>query len=211
MNLQPASRREVTRIAIGTAVCAAIMVAVFALLGAAGVYPFRYTVIVGAAGGSIVAVVNFALMCLTVQKVAGMADKKRMQAQVQLSYNGRLMLQAVWAVLALVLPFIQPVAGLLPLLFPRVVIFFLQASGTYKKEAAAQAAAAKAAAQAEQSGDAAEQLKQAAPDTEPAEAPAPEPKPEAETEQDQPAQGATPPDEKLEQTPGKTPEQTQER
>lgn len=120
--------------AVGTAVCAVLMLAVFALLGVTGLYPFRPSIVFGAVGGSVVAILNFTLMCLTVQSVTGITDPKQLHARVQASYNGRLMLQALWGVAALVAPFLQPVAALLPLLFPRVVIFYLQATGQYKPE-----------------------------------------------------------------------------
>ncbi len=63
MNLQPASRREIKRIAIGTAVFAAIQLGVFFLLSLLGTGSFDYRVILGTLGGSIIAVINFTIMC----------------------------------------------------------------------------------------------------------------------------------------------------
>jgi len=134
MKLQPASKKEIARIAVGTAACAAVMTAIFAGLGLAGIVSFGWPVVAGAVGGSLVAVGNFTLLCLTVQKAAAMEDPKQVRAYVQASYNGRLMLQGAWGVAALLLPWIQPVAALLPLLFPRVAIYALQATGRYKPE-----------------------------------------------------------------------------
>lgn len=131
MKLQPASQKELVRIAAGTIVCSALMLAVFAVLGALGVVAFGAPVVLGALGGTAVAIINFAVLCLTVQNIAAMPDQKNARAKMQLSYNGRLMFQAAWCVFAYMLPFFQVFAGVIPLLFPRIVIYFLQATGRY--------------------------------------------------------------------------------
>ena len=80
MKLQPASRREIKRIAIGTAVFAAMQVGAFFLLSLMGTGTFDYRVILGTAGGSVIAVVNFTVMCLTIQKAVTISEKKTMKA-----------------------------------------------------------------------------------------------------------------------------------
>lgn len=71
MKLQPASRRELKHIAVGTLICSAVMVAVFVLLSVTGIYPSVFwQVLLSALLGSAVAIVNFALLCLTVQSAA---------------------------------------------------------------------------------------------------------------------------------------------
>jgi dipeptide/tripeptide permease len=79
--------------------------------------------------GTLLAVVNFALLCLTIQKAAETEDKKQMKAKFQLSYNARLIAQALWVLAAFLLPCFQTVAAALPLLFPTLVIFFLNKQG----------------------------------------------------------------------------------
>lgn len=140
MKLQPASQKELLHIAVGTLLCAAVMVGVFALLSAAGVYPFSLSIVWAALAGSAVAIFNFALLCLTVQKVAEMGDNaKNARAAMQTSYNTRMMLQGLWCVLAFILPCFQAVAGILPLLFPRIAIYLMQLTGRYRPgQAAAQ-------------------------------------------------------------------------
>lgn len=140
MILQPASRKELGRIAVGTVLLTAVMLVVFALLGFAGVVAFDYRVWLGALGGAAVAIINFTILCLTVQRVAAMAEDGNKRARVQLSYNGRLMFQAAWCVIAYVAPCFQVFAAVLPLLFPRIVIYFLQVSGKYKPQKAEAAA-----------------------------------------------------------------------
>lgn len=135
MKLQPAAQKELARITVGTVICTAIMLAVFALLGVAGVVAFGAPVVAGALVGTLVAILNFALLCYTVQFVAAQDGGKTGRGWMQLSYNGRLLLQAVWCIVAYLLPSFQVVAAVLPLLFPRVVIFYLQITGRYRKEA----------------------------------------------------------------------------
>ena len=127
MKLQPASRKELSRIALGTLACDVVMIAALFLLSLVGVGTFdAFRILLGAACGSVVAVVNFAILCLTVQSAVEIENKKKMKARFQLSYNVRLILQAGWVVLCFVLKPIHFVAGAAPILFPNVVIFFLQ-------------------------------------------------------------------------------------
>ena len=127
MKLQAASRKELSRIAIGTLVCDAVLIAALFVLSLVGVGRFEpFRILLGAACGSVVAIVNFASLCLTVQSAVEIENKKKMKARFQLSYNIRLLLQAGWVVLCFVLKPIHFVAGAAPILFPNVVIFFLQ-------------------------------------------------------------------------------------
>lgn len=129
MKLQPASRKEVKRIAVGTALCSLIMIAALFVLSLVGVGTFSYRVIVGAVGGSLIAVLNFTIMCLTIQKATAIDDQKQMRAFIQGSYNGRLIMQAVWVVICFAVSHIHLLAGAAPLLFPNAVIYYLNARG----------------------------------------------------------------------------------
>lgn len=127
MKLQPASRKEITRITIGTLICDGIMVAALFLLSQFGIGKFELgRILLGALCGSIVAVLNFTILCLTVQSAVEIDNKRKMKARFQLSYNIRLALQAVWVVACFLIPQIHFVAGAAPILFPNVVIFYLQ-------------------------------------------------------------------------------------
>ena len=126
MKLQPASQREVKRIAVGTLVCDVLMVAGLFLASQFDIGTFDLgKILLSAAIGSVIAVLNFALMCLTVQSAVGMADQKQMKAKFQLSYNARMILQAGWTVIAFLVPGLHFIAGAAPILFPNVVIFYL--------------------------------------------------------------------------------------
>ena len=130
MNLQPASRKEIRRVGAGVLVCDDILIAALFLLSLVDVgtlSPLRS--LLGAALGSGVAVANFAVLCVTVQTAAQTDDPKAMKRKFQLSYNIRLFLQALWVLAAYLIPWIHFVAGAAPILFPNVVIFYLQARG----------------------------------------------------------------------------------
>ena len=93
MKLQPESKKELTRIACGTAICTAALWVAFAALHLVGWVKFDYTVVLGSLIGAAVAIGNF----------AGIGA-----------------------------PCFQPFASVLPLLFPRVTIYYLQITGKYK-------------------------------------------------------------------------------
>ena len=129
MKLQSASKKEIKRIAAGVLVCDVLMIAGLLLLSFVGVGTFSYRVFIGAFGGSLIAVLNFAILCITIQQATEIEDKKRMKAFVQGSYNGRLLLQAAWVVICFAVSHIHLFAGALPLLFPHAVIFYLNSKG----------------------------------------------------------------------------------
>ena len=147
MKLKPASRKELNHIAVGTLICSAVMVVVFLVLHLTGIYrSVFWQVLFSALAGSLVAIGNFALLCLTVQSAAEKADNPgAVKARVQTSYTARLALQGLWCIVAFLVPSLQVVAAVLPLLFPRVVIQFLQ----FKERKRSQAAPAEGAQQAQ--------------------------------------------------------------
>ena len=130
MKLQSASRKEISRIALGVLVCDGILVAVLFLLSQFGIGTFSLSrILLGVLCGSVVAILNFAILCLTVQSAVEIENKRKQKQRFQLSYNLRLLLQAVWVVACFLIPQIHFVAGAAPILFPNVVILFLQTRG----------------------------------------------------------------------------------
>lgn len=130
MKLQAASRKEIARISRGVLICDVLMIAVLFILSLFGVGVFSlFRILLGVLGGSAVAIGNFTLLCLTVQKAANTEDQKLMKRRFQLSYNLRLIFQALWVVLCFLIPQIHLAAGALPVLFPNLVIYYLQIRG----------------------------------------------------------------------------------
>ena len=118
MKLQKAVKEETIFVALGSLILSVLMVCIFFGLNRVlpEQVPMGLPVILGAAGGCAVAVGNFFLMALTVQKVAGIENYDQAYRSMQVSYRYRTFLQLIWCVLCMVLKFINPVAGILPLL-----------------------------------------------------------------------------------------------
>ena len=118
--LQPAVKKETKKVALCTAVGVVLMWVVFAVLhGVMGDrVPFDYTVILAGIGGGLIAVLNFFLMGLTVQEVAACTDDDMARMKMRASYSRRMLLQALWIVVAIAAPCFHFAAGLIPLLFP---------------------------------------------------------------------------------------------
>ena len=134
-DIQPAVRKETRHVAIGTGICVVLMWVVFAILHAVTPeqIPFDYTVILGGLGGGIIAVLNFFLMGLTVQKVVSLEDEGQARNKMKASYSQRMLLQLLWGIAAIAAPCFPFAAGLLPLLFPNIVIKTMGILGTKKQ------------------------------------------------------------------------------
>ena len=78
-NIQPAVKKETRRVAISTITGVVLMWIAFAVLHLVipEKVPFDHTVILGGIGGGIIAVLNFFLMGMTVQKIASETDEDR--------------------------------------------------------------------------------------------------------------------------------------
>ncbi len=122
--IQPAVKKETKKVALCTVVGLVIMLAAFGILHLAmpQKVPFDYRVILGGIGGSIVAILNFFLMGLAVQKVAASEDEASARLLMKGSYSRRMLLQMLWVIAAIAAPCFQFVAGALPLLFPGIGI-----------------------------------------------------------------------------------------
>ncbi len=124
MKLQPAVRKETKYIAVGSVILGALMLLVFFTLHLylPDLVPFDFRVILGAAGGTAVAVLNFFWMALTVQQVAQESDDDRAKSRMKLSYTRRMMLQLLWGALSIFLPFVNAAAGIIPLFFQSILL-----------------------------------------------------------------------------------------
>ena len=80
--------------------------------------PFDYTVFLGGIGGGMIAVLNFFLMGLAVQKAASATDEGTARMKLKASYSQRFLMMMLWVIAAIVAPCFHFVAGIAPLLFP---------------------------------------------------------------------------------------------
>ena len=119
-NVQPAVKKETKRVVRITAVGLILMWILFAVLHFTmpDKVPLDYTVFLGGIGGGAVAVLNFFLMGLAVQKAASASDEGTARMKLKASYSQRFLMQILWVILAIVAPCFHFVAGIAPLLFP---------------------------------------------------------------------------------------------
>ena len=119
-NVQPAVKKETKRVVKITAVGLILMWILFAVLHFTmpDTVPLDYTVFLGGIGGGAVAVLNFFLMGLAVQKAASASDEGTARMKLKASYSQRFLMQILWVILAIVAPCFHFVAGIAPLLFP---------------------------------------------------------------------------------------------
>ena len=109
-NVQPAVKKETKRVVKITAVGLILMWILFAVLHFAmpDKVPLDYTVFLGGIGGGAIAVLNFFLMGLAVQKAASASDEGTARMKLKASYSQRF----------IVAPCFHFAAGIAPLLFP---------------------------------------------------------------------------------------------
>lgn len=119
-NVQPAVKKETKRVIKITAAGLILMWILFAILHFAmpDKVPLDYTVFLGGIGGGAIAVLNFFLMGLAVQKAASASDEGTARMKLKASYSQRFMMMILWVIVAIVAPCFHFVAGIAPLLFP---------------------------------------------------------------------------------------------
>ena len=126
-NVQPAIKKETKRVVMITGAGLILMWILFAILHFTmpDKVPFDYTVILGGIGGGVIAVLNFFLMGLAVQKAASATDEGTARMKLKASYSQRFMMMILWVIVAIVAPCFQFVAGIAPLLFPGTGLKFV--------------------------------------------------------------------------------------
>ena len=126
-NVQPAVKKETQRVVMITGAGLILMWILFAILHYTmpDKVPFDYTVILGGIGGGMIAVLNFFLMGLAVQKAASATDEGTARMKLKASYSQRFMMMILWVIAAIVAPCFQFVAGIAPLLFPGTGLKFV--------------------------------------------------------------------------------------
>ena len=128
MKIQPAVKKETGHIACWSGAGTILMIVAFAIC-----HKLFPEVIIGGIIGTAVAVGNFFIMGLTVQKIAsGEQSDEQAYKSMKISYRYRSMAQLLWIVLAMVLPFVNAAAGIIPLFFPSLSIKLINILGIIK-------------------------------------------------------------------------------
>jgi hypothetical protein len=124
MKLQPAVKKETGRILVGTSICTVVMLAVFFALNKVmpESVPFGISEIVSGIIGCAAAVGNFFIMGVSVQKVVNAANEDTARRAMTVSFRYRTLMQLIWAIIAIVVPFFNGAAGIIPLFFPSILI-----------------------------------------------------------------------------------------
>ena len=112
-NVQPAVKKETKRVVMITGAGLILMWILFAILHFTmpDKVPFDYTVILGGIGGGVIAVLNFFLMGLAVQKAASATDEGTARMKLKASYSQRFMMMILWVIVAIVAPCSTSVSG----------------------------------------------------------------------------------------------------
>lgn len=128
MKLQPAVKTETIKVAKSEVLGVLLMFVAFFI--AHFFLPERIPpepvfiagVVVSGIMGGAVAVLNFLLMGIAVQKVTEADDTETGKKIFKASYRQRMLIQIIWAIIALAVPFFHGLAGVLPLLIPTFAI-----------------------------------------------------------------------------------------
>ncbi len=116
MKLDPTVKKETFYVLIGETILTALMLSVFLIVDR-----FDIRVLIGALSGGTIAVLNFLIMCLTIQKALSMPEENHAKL-MRASQSLRLLLMALTIILCIAVAKLNLIATLVPLLFPRIVV-----------------------------------------------------------------------------------------
>ena len=132
VRMEPEVKLMLRRIGCGIALCTVASWVVFALLGLLGFGGLSWQVLISSTLGAAVALGNFYVLSVTgTMIVEAGADEDKRKKLLKLSYKVRMMAQSGWILLCIMVPALHLVAGVAPLLFPRVTIYYLQITGKF--------------------------------------------------------------------------------
>lgn len=117
MKLDPVVKRETAYIAASSFVCAAVIQLVFFLLG-----EWDLSVALGGVVGWILAVGNFFLMSLDVQRAVECGDENQAKLKMRASYTWRMMAMLAGMVVSFIVDAIHWVPVVASVFYPRIVI-----------------------------------------------------------------------------------------
>ncbi|NLP34336.1 MAG: hypothetical protein GX359_03975 [Clostridiales bacterium] len=130
MKVNEVVKRETKNIAIGIIICSVITQIGFLILG-----KYSLAVLFGSIYGGAIALLNFFLMGLTVQKIADMDDQNAAKRKMQASYSTRQLLLLLLVGIGMYISINYEIFHWLPILiaivYPRIIIAF---GGIFRKE-----------------------------------------------------------------------------
>ena len=131
MHLDDDIKGLVKGVYVGCGILCVIEIVVGFLISLTGLYSFDATIIIGAVGGTLIGMICFIWMAVSLQRSLDAAQNGGAEVRrgVQKGYTQRMGLQGLWIVAAVFVPFINVISALVPLLFPKLAIFLLQITG----------------------------------------------------------------------------------
>lgn len=130
MKVDKVVKRETINIAIGIVICSIITQIGFVIFG-----KYSLAVLLGAIYGGAIALLNFFLMGITVQKIADMDDPNAAKRKMQASYSTRqvmvLVLSGIGIYIAVNYGIFHWLPILLAIIYPRIIIAI---GGKFRKE-----------------------------------------------------------------------------
>ncbi len=130
MKVDPSALKEIKHISLGVLALDGIVVAVFL-----GLHILNLKNILFLAGGSVVAILGFIWLCISVQKTLEAGENAK--GMMTRSYLERITLYAAWAAASMFLnkgDYPAMLTGLLPLIMPNLTIKIMNLFNYFKKE-----------------------------------------------------------------------------
>ena len=124
--LQPATLREVKRIATGVLTGTILMIVLWTVIDG-----FQWTILWGGTLGALAAILNFLYLGISVQKAAA-SESGRAKTIMRSSYTTRMLISVVVMILGFAVPIFHWAFVIAPLFMPRLTILIMQMIGAYK-------------------------------------------------------------------------------
>ena len=122
MNVDKVVKKETIYISVFVLIFSALMQSVLLILHSCGVTKWDYTALLGNLWGAAIAIGNFFVMCLYIQKAVSQ-DQDDAKKTVKASQSIRFAALVLLVGIGVVIPFFNWITVVVPLLFPSFAIF----------------------------------------------------------------------------------------
>ena len=127
MRLDKESTEQIKRVSIGILCCDILLLIIYSCIAG-----FTPNLVVSVLLGTVVAILGFVWLCLSVQKFVEKAQSG-IKTSMTGSYVGRMLLFGAWVVICAKVPFLVPIAGIIPIFFSGISIKVLSLIDAKKK------------------------------------------------------------------------------
>jgi len=128
--LDPVAKKEIRHILAGLIIGVCLECIVYFLIST-----FTIKVLYSSLIGALVTMIGFIWLCFSVQKTVDMAaEGKNVTGMMTKSYIGRILLYAGWAVCAVKFSVFDSISGVLPIIFPTLIIKSMNLYKSFKNK-----------------------------------------------------------------------------